>query len=251
MKNQMKMAAVFCVLVLGAALMANADTIPVTTTTWSGGVANGWTTGFSFTASVERTVGYKPGFDELVLTINSMTGVAAGSSIQAMEGTWSITGGTFDLASDSAVSAYNTDNGTHKVWSDFAANSGGPTAAKDLSDYNQTPTRGPLTYVNLPINGKYTFSRVGSGQAFTSFTGGWETGGATGVGAGGVLATIIVPTGWNGTITFDGPIGFSYGTGNTQNAEFSFTAPIPEPATLVLLSTGLLGLLAYAWRKRK
>ncbi len=28
-------------------------------------------------------------------------------------------------------------------------------------------------------------------------------------------------------------------------------APTPEPGTLVLLATGLLGLLAYAWRKRK
>ena len=28
-------------------------------------------------------------------------------------------------------------------------------------------------------------------------------------------------------------------------------APIPEPGTLVLLATGLIGLLCYAWRKRK
>jgi len=26
---------------------------------------------------------------------------------------------------------------------------------------------------------------------------------------------------------------------------------VPEPSTLVLLAAGLLGLLAYAWRKRK
>jgi hypothetical protein len=26
---------------------------------------------------------------------------------------------------------------------------------------------------------------------------------------------------------------------------------VPEPGTIVLLGTGLLGLLAYAWRKRK
>ena len=27
--------------------------------------------------------------------------------------------------------------------------------------------------------------------------------------------------------------------------------PVPEPSTLALLTSGLIGLLAYAWRKRK
>jgi probable HAF family extracellular repeat protein len=41
---------------------------------------------------------------------------------------------------------------------------------------------------------------------------------------------------------------------NSTNAQRAFTliaVPAPEPSTLLLVATGLLGLLAYAWRKRK
>ena len=31
----------------------------------------------------------------------------------------------------------------------------------------------------------------------------------------------------------------------------SRTAPVPEPVTLLLLSIGTLGLIGYAWRRRK
>lgn len=41
------------------------------------------------------------------------------------------------------------------------------------------------------------------------------------------------------------------GTGVYNTVAWSATVPTPEPATLVLLATGLLGLLAYAWRKRR
>ena len=44
---------------------------------------------------------------------------------------------------------------------------------------------------------------------------------------------------------------YAAGSGNTaQFANFSLTT-VPEPGAMVLLATGLIGLLAYAWRKRR
>ena len=43
---------------------------------------------------------------------------------------------------------------------------------------------------------------------------------------------------------------FWFGTGEGSTM-YVGAIPIPEPCSLALLSSGLLGLLAYAWRKRK
>jgi hypothetical protein len=44
----------------------------------------------------------------------------------------------------------------------------------------------------------------------------------------------------------------SGGWGGIDNVYLNFTsAPTPEPSAIVILATGLLGLLAYAWRRRK
>ena len=39
--------------------------------------------------------------------------------------------------------------------------------------------------------------------------------------------------------------------GQTTGASSSGVAPVPEPAALLLVASGLLGLLAWAWRKRR
>ena len=67
---------------------------------------------------------------------------------------------------------------------------------------------------------------------------------------GGILAKIYVPNG--GNIDFGAaPAGLS-GLGMNDTHFLQGTgSTVPEPGTLALLATGLMGLPAYAWRKRK
>ena len=60
------------------------------------------------------------------------------------------------------------------------------------------------------------------------------------------------------TVQSDGPIvgnnlyvGVIIGTGTYADNVRLDISEVPEPSTLVLLASGLVGLLAYAWRKRK
>ena len=71
-------------------------------------------------------------------------------------------------------------------------------------------------------------------------------------GAANRLAEFIVSTGASvsfdhGTTSLFGQLGFSGGGGTSFDVTL---VPVPEPGTLVLLATGLLGVPAYAWRRR-
>jgi len=53
---------------------------------------------------------------------------------------------------------------------------------------------------------------------------------------------------WSNGTNPNGGWGFNL----SQSMGGSFTIPpIPEPSTLLLLASGLVGLLCYAWRKRR
>ncbi len=59
-------------------------------------------------------------------------------------------------------------------------------------------------------------------------------------------AAILKITDLSGTPTVT-----EWALGSKKRAAFLATGPVPEPSTFVLLATGLIGLLCYAWRKRK
>ena len=81
-------------------------------------------------------------------------------------------------------------------------------------------------------------------KGFSEFHGTWDT--TSYLTNGSVLADLYVATGTN--VTFTGELGL-VGQEMLKGSFTSFTTP--EPGTLTLLAAGLLGMVAYAWRKRK
>ena len=63
---------------------------------------------------------------------------------------------------------------------------------------------------------------------------------------------MTITNNWYGAYALDG--NYISGSGDRcgiEDIQFAGTIITPEPTMAVLLFTGLLGLLAYAWRKRK
>jgi T5SS/PEP-CTERM-associated repeat protein len=126
--------------------------------------------------------------------------------------------------------------------------SGGLFSTTNLSIATATGSTGAVTLSGGTLSDTGAFG-VGSGNGSFNFTGGTLVlaGDLTGLSATdlqdyfGSWFNITVGSGYTLSEVYDG----------SATTAISITAAVPEPGTLALLCGGLLGLLAYAWRRRK
>jgi len=246
-----------CVVLCGA-LFAQADPIPIN---WVGfgSQAGENIAGLSYT----RTV-YNSSLDEIDIhlagaAISPDSGVHSwngGDGLQLLEGTFTAEG-----LSGPAGDIYigGTSAFTYKA----STSNNGFSSQPAPSSYIQFDT------VTSGFPGWTPFTSTGA--VYPSFAGSWYTNQSTGpdarlypseppanVGAfdNTLLAKIFVTT--NDGLNFAGTPGWGgWGFANSVNLHGNFAIPAgggpttPEPSTLLLAASGLIGLLCYAWRKRR
>jgi hypothetical protein len=160
--------------------------------------------------------------DELDVYVSTLTGGV--SDVNGVTGTFTGIGGTISL-----------DSVTSK-WISRATNSWGTA---------------PDSYVNLDttIAGDFSRGAQSSGTAYSTFTGTWYTTSApvSSTAGSNLLGSFWVTAGAG--LSYSGQ--FSFDTGASPTVTFTTASATPEPSTLLLLASGLIGLAAYAWRKRK
>jgi hypothetical protein len=240
----MTKSAVFCVVVFGLAAVANAGVIPVINTGGSDGY-------FDFTEQLNQTVDYKTvngvAYDRYSLYCTGflpdpVTGVTP-TYIVACDGTWTFPGG-ITMPSQNAIDAFdaNYPGYTWPTWTVSAA----PSLAGQ-GDYDGAPLS-VLKFSSLVLGATWSRNQAGSDdELYSSMQGTWYSSGEGSEPAPFLIGTFYAPTGNTpapGTVLFSGAFGFEGGgDGFSNNAEIE-VAPSPEPATLVLLGSGLIALFA-------
>jgi hypothetical protein len=249
-------AILMCVcLLLGMAATANATTI-WNTTDWNG---------LEVTATAAPMGGTSTTWDILTIVLKSVPGTL-GSSISAIEGTWSASGSVTN-AGAFYIPVGDIDHHWKTYTPETAYRTGTPIYNEDEQIIGYTYAVNNNSVVNLSgVVANATWARTQAGTStvrYSEFSGGWytddfihnvvpQTIGADVDGDGlneNVLASLrILHT--TDTVTFEGKCTVNPTGGHIDPVEFTVST-VPEPGTLVLFGSGLLGLIAYAWRKRK
>lgn len=186
-------------------------------------ITNVWGDIESGRLSYTRT-SYDASYDMIEITLEDY--VVGSAEMQSMQGTWSGVGG--------ATLYMNLEHEGTFGWEPLTTNA--YTLFTDTSHVNFESANGD--------DSDPWWSRVGVSSDFSSFAGSWFTT-SDRLSPGEVLAVMYVSKG--GHVSYDGKWGMQ---GITPSPEGGFST-IPEPSTLMLLACGLIGLLAYAWRRRK
>jgi hypothetical protein len=186
------------------------------------------------------------GLDLITLTIGSISNDPDTSAVQKITGLSALdppqvgTGGNalFHALGNGYMVVNLVDDGSGT----FAPNTlkGGPVA--------------PGSFINYGADGGFTGTDMGplpaygdNMDAFSTLSDTWLSTSASGnLAVNAILAKLYVPTG--GDVELTGSLGMSVSGNGCLGHGTTF---IPEPGTMVLLATGLMGLIAYAWRKRK
>ena len=137
-----------------------------------------------------------------------------------------------------------TDSGVLAFWSTAASKyASGTTVLSPNTWYHIVLTRDATSNINAYVNGQFQFSVSGSTENFGS-----------------VGHNIWIGANHDGNDNPSFPVSGSidevaiYGSAMSQPtalAHYNAGIPVPEPSTAILLGSALIGLICYAWRKRK
>jgi hypothetical protein len=229
MSNSMKRFLVLgSVLVLFSSAVAKADTL-------AGTFTNGAET-ITINYNTSALTGGLAGVDQINFTIGSITGAGSAkvNAILAEPSEGNSLGGNAQFTA--------LGSGNVAIFADYADQADAKGGAAPASFVNFDATNGML--VGSVAAGVTPPSGYSVG-AYTTFADSWYTSKpGNQLAAGGILAEIFVTHGAG--VSCVGELGLT----NGDNFLGSFSTA-PEPSTIVLLASGLIGLAAYAWRKRK